>query len=316
MNLSAFFLVGPTAVGKSRIAQYIAEKHNYAILSADSMLVYKGMDIGTAKPSREEMSRVIYGGINLVEAGENFSVADYRCHALAFLREMKKRNVPVIIVGGSGLYIKSLTHGLDNAAKANPEERQKWLEILEKNGIEALQKEIISKYQDAGEIKDFLNPRRLIRYLEKKNSQLLNTKSWEEIKQQAPMAGVDMKVNNFREAVRKRVNWMYENGLLEECKNLLISDKFFSGTSLQAIGYAEAIAFLKNEISREGAIEKTVKRTIQLGKKQRTWFRWQAMVEWVEVSPEMTTEEIAERVVAIWNKYGPLPIYENKENKQ
>jgi len=268
------------------------------------------MNIGTAKPGPEELRRVRYGGIDLVEATMDFNVACYRSTALEFLRKMDKAGIPVIVAGGSGLYVKSLTHGLENGGKAaDPQERSKWLSLFEKQGIQALQDELLARDPDAaGKIVDFNNPRRLIRYLEKGIPDQKDGNSWKKIPGLKPMAGLDMPPSVFREQVRRRVGKMYDKGLLEECAALLAGPGTLSGTARQAIGYAEAIDLLQGRCSREEAMERTIIRTVHLGKKQRTWFRGQANVEWLEITPEMDSAEIAEKVVATWEKHGPLPV--------
>lgn len=306
IQLSAFFMVGPTAVGKSRFAQYIAEKKDYAILSADSMSVYKGMDVGTAKPSREDRESVPYGGINLAEAGDSFSVADYRVAAIEFLKVKTAEKIPVMVTGGSGLYIKSLTHGLADSGKPDTVERSRWLSIFEKGGIEALQKELLAVEPDAAvKFKDFANPRRIIRFLERRAGGDEVDRSWDRLPQSVPMAGLDMPVNAFREAVKSRVKRMFDNGLIDECRKLTGCSASLSMTASQAIGYSEAISYIEGNCSLREAMDRTVARTLRLGKKQRTWFRWQAKVEWIEVLPEMETEDIASRVNDVWKKHGP-----------
>ena len=311
MNISAFFLVGPTATGKSRVAQYIAEKYKYAILSADSMAVYRGMDIGTAKPTLGERQRVSYGCIDIVDATEDFNVADYRKFALQFLREKAKEKMPVLIVGGSGLYIKSLTHGLDDAAGYNHLEREEWLKFIEKHGIDALRTEVVTRYPSVKEeLKDLANPRRLIRYMEKKMLNVQIKSSWNKLSCTVPMVGLDMHAPVFRMAVKMRVEQMYRNGLINECIKLTSGGRKLSRTARQAIGYAEVISFLEGQCSMQEAVERTIVRTIQLGKKQRTWFRNQAKVEWIKTSLDMDVEEVAHKVLALWGKYGSIPIHE------
>ena len=308
--LHAFFLVGPTAVGKSAVAQYIAEQAGYAILSADSMVVYRGMDIGTAKPAPDERKRVPYGGIDIVDAGEEFSVGTYRAAALEFLKLQAAARVPVIVVGGSGLYVKSLTHGLVNAPQVDKTVRKRWQGVIEKGGVAALQEALRERAPDVcAALSDPANPRRLIRALEKLESGKAGVEdSWHKTGVPVPLVGLDVDRELFVTRVRQRVERMYRGGLLEECSRLMSGGNVLSGTAGKAIGYAEAIDFLAGRCTREEAMARTGLRTLQLGKKQRTWFRHQACVEWLRVEECMTVPDIADAVLGRWKKLGPVPI--------
>ena len=129
-TISALFLVGATATGKTAVAQHIAESRGYSILSADSMLIYRGMNIGTAKPTLSERSRVNYYGLDLVDPDETFNVWQYRKYALSVL----SRDTTFMVVGGSGLYIKSLTHGITDAGEASPAARAVFEALFQEKG--------------------------------------------------------------------------------------------------------------------------------------------------------------------------------------
>jgi len=175
-HTAVIFLVGPTAVGKSGLALHLAEKHGAAILSMDSMQVYRGMDIGTSKPTREEQRRVYHGGIDLVQPGEVFDVAAYLHYARSFLDECNIRQKAVFIVGGTGLYYRALTRGLCRVPAANLELRKE----LEKLSVADLQKRLQKIDPAIYQKIDIHNPRRLSRAIEVKENTGISLLEWQQ----------------------------------------------------------------------------------------------------------------------------------------
>lgn len=308
----AFFLVGATAAGKSGLAQYLAETHEFAVLSADSMLVYKGMDIGTAKPTAEERGNVDYGGIDLVEPDCAFSVWQYREHALAFLHECAARGRDVVVTGGSGLYVKSLTHGISDSPALPAGTRTRWEEVLRDTGVEGLQDALRSSRPDLYEaLADKENPRRLVRALSLADAGVSAAGgSWCERKGLSPLVGLRLTPEHLSRRIEQRVEKMFELGFVEEVKKLLSMYPNSSSSASQAIGYPEVACMLRNECSRAEAMTRIVQRTRQLSKKQRTWFRHQADVIWVDIDENDEVSEIAEQVMARWKEHGPTKIAE------
>jgi tRNA dimethylallyltransferase len=293
----AFFLVGPTASGKSAVAQYIAEQEGQLIVSADSMNLYRGMDIGTAKPSNAERAAVDYAGIDLADPSEKFSVAAY----LNSVRPAFESGRETIVAGGTGLYIKCLTEGFDNVPPENEELRAE-LEALE---VEEL---VCRARQDAPDLYEQLteddrrNPRRLIRILER---EFPSDGKWNS-RPRPLLVGLHVARTELHKRTGQRVNRMYAEGLLDEARSLMDLD--LSATALQAIGYAEAFAVLRSEMTLEEAKEKTVIRTRQLAKRQMTWFRNQLNVSWIDTAQFPGMAEIADAVKCEWQKLGATPI--------
>ena len=312
--LEAYFLVGPTAVGKSSVAQWIAEHHDYDILSADSMVVYRGMGIGTAKPGVAERARVRFSGLDLTPPDKAFSAWDYRQQALEALAASAAQGRRTLIVGGSGLYIKSLTDGLAPGAGASPEIRQHWTGIVKAEGVEPLQKALRDQNPALYEsLADKQNPRRLIRALEQAASGCApRSATWKEARSAAsvPLVGLTMPAAELRVRVESRVAAMYRAGLVDEVRRLLNDYPNLSETARQAIGYAEAMDLIHGRCSRDEAMARTVTRTLQLAKRQKTWFRGQARVEWVEIGPGMEIADVAKRVLEHGRHYGPTKIAE------
>ena len=322
-GLKAFFLVGPTAVGKTAVSQWIAERHSCDILSADAMMVYRGMDIGTAKPDQALRDKVRYWGLDLAAPSDAFSVGQYHLHALSALRESLFAGRQIIVTGGTGLYIKSLTHGLYRLSAGNPDIRKKADELLQRSGIGALQEWVKTQAPEQYEsIADKNNPRRLVRVIETAHCSAGNKNDpWRLLGKGPMIAGLMMPKNLLCERIKKRVEEMYSEGLLDEAERLL-RQGFSAGdgpacspgggetspTAGKAIGYAEAILVLRGKFTIDDAMEVTVKRTCQLAKRQMTWFRNQANVEWVTIDSGMTTEQIARMVLDCWERNGATPI--------
>jgi len=314
-ELKAFFLVGPTATGKTAVSQWIAERHSGDILSADAMMVYRGMNIGTAKPDMALRNKVRYWGLDLVAPSDTFSVGQYHRHALSAVREALMSGRRIIVAGGTGLYVKSLTHGLSRLAAGNPDIRKKADELLQRSGIGALQEWVKSQAPKQYEsMADKNNPRRLVRVMETAHCSAREKNNlWRPLGKGPVIAGLMMPRNLLYERIKERVKEMYSAGLLEEVERLLKQGFSASGgetapTAGKAIGYAEATLVLRGKIIIDDAMEITIKRTCQLAKRQMTWFRNQANVDWVEIDSGMTTEQIARMVLACWKKIGPTPI--------
>ena len=254
MTASAHFIVGPTASGKSSVAQYIAAREGQLIVSADSMNLYRGMDIGTAKPEATDREKVDYAGIDLAGPTEKFSVANY----LTAVKSVFESGRDIIVAGGTGLYVKCLTEGFDDVPPENTALRAE----LESLDFPALQKragtEATELYEQLTE-NDRQNPRRLIRILEKASGGLASSpagrggprpSSWNS-KPSPKIVGRHVKREVLCQRIEKRVAQMYAAGLLEEAKELIKLE--LSPTALQAIGYAEAFAVLKNEMTMDEA---------------------------------------------------------------
>ena len=298
---SAFFLVGPTASGKSSLVQYIAEREGQLIVSADSMNLYKGMDIGTAKPSFTDREKADYRGIDLADPTEKFSVANY----LSAVKPVFASGRETIVVGGTGLYIKCLTEGFDDVPPENTTLRTQ-LEVLDFKALETRAKNEAAELYQPLTPDDRQNPRRLIRILEKScGAGFPACSSWNS-KPKPTLVGLHVERELLHRRIEQRVEQMYAADLLDEARGLIELD--LSPTALQAIGYAEAFDVLKNNISIKAAKEKTIIRTRQLAKRQMTWFRNQLNVEWIDVAEFHTLENLAAAVSCAWEKHRKTPV--------
>ncbi len=335
-------LVGPTAVGKSDVAQWIAERLGVPILSADSMLVYRGMDIGTAKPTPAERGDVPYFGIDCVDAGTPFSTGAWLSLVFRQLAEHKGGNrergtgsgeqgiSPVsyppspisylascgaaapqlVVTGGTGLYVRALLFGLD-APPSNPKARARWTALYESGRLPALRAAVDANPAARALLSDgdLANPRRLIRALERAEAGDIATSSRDgRTKFSQSVAGLTMPRDRLATRIMARIDKMFKNGLVEEAVAVRNAAGGLSSTACGAIGYAEALAVADGKMTRAGAAERIAARTRQLAKRQFTWFRHQLKVEWVEVGETDTPATLGPKVMEIWNRNGLIEI--------
>ncbi len=310
MSLRACFIVGPTATGKTAVAQYLAEQGSGTILSADSMLVYRGLDIGTAKPTPAERGSVPYWGIDCVDPDQEFSAGDYLRVIAAAARATCPEPARVIVVGGTGLYVDVLLRGLTSRPALDQALRTRLEELHQAGGVPALQAELDRVAPGRRqELSDDRNPRRLIRAIELAGQGI---RSASDLPTKAPkpcLVGLQRNPGELQERIRQRVHHMYQSGLLAEAEALRRQYPLISKTARQAIGYAEAWACLDGKISQSQAEAATVLRTRQLAKRQMTWFRHQATMAWVEADPARSTASIAQAVEAAWKRHGPTTLF-------
>lgn len=286
-------IAGCTATGKSAVAQYIAERTGAAIISADSMLVYRGMDIGTAKPSPVERRGVAYIGIDCVDPGERFSAGDWLKCVEAGVAALPQ-GTPLVVAGGTGLYIRALLEGLD-APPADAAARAVVRALFNDGGVAALRAEIARRGVEVPP-GDVGNPRRLMRALEKSMATDGNRGPSSAIVPNARCFLLEMDRDVLAARIEARARKMFDDGIVEEARRIF-GDGNASETAAGAIGYAEALAFARGEMTLEAAIERTAARTRQLAKRQRTWFRHQLAATPVPVAPSDTPEAIAARLL-------------------
>jgi tRNA dimethylallyltransferase len=313
----AFFLTGPTATGKTEVAQLIAEKHNYDILSCDSMLIYRDMNIGTDKPDYSQRKKVKYWGIDLVSPVQSFSLWQFYNYAIDTAKKIQSAEKQFIAVGGTGLYIKSLIEGLNSNVPNDPILREQCNDILQHQGIsklqEKLQKQNPKMYE---ELSDKRNPRRLIRALE--YAEFSNKKAfshtWNMSGNSSPaIPCLSMNKFDLHEKIKHRVENMYKKGLIEEVEHLRSKyDLSKALTAKQAIGYKEALDYLNGICSGKEAIEKTIIRTRQLAKKQITWFRNKLNVHRINIEKTTSVSEIAAKVEQYWEKHALVKLAAGK----
>lgn len=306
-------IVGPTAVGKTDLSIQLAKQFNGEIISGDSMQVYRGMDIGTAKATPEEQRQVPHHLIDIKDPEESFSVAEFQKLALEAIADIQSRGHLPILVGGTGLYVKSVLYYPQYHFQPNEEGlhiRKKWQAFLEIHGEQKLWEEV---YKVAPDIANRLHPndtRRLIRALELYEQNQLPI---HQEKHQSPfdflMIGLTMPRDQLYERINRRVDLMIEAGLIDEVKNLLKTTTNESLTSMQSLGYKELVPYIRGEISLEEAVELIKKRTRQFAKRQLTWFRQMEDIHWFDVSPENKANNLLQIFKIVAGKFGNLENY-------
>jgi tRNA dimethylallyltransferase len=282
-----FVLTGPTASGKTELAHALADRLGWRLLSADSMMVYRGMDLGTAKPPREEIERYDYAGLDLADPGERFSSG-------AWIRAVKSQldDRPALAVGGTGLYLRALVHGLaEETEDPGPTDDRSAEEL--RAAIHALDPTALDRLADAQ------NPRRLARALYWLSSGRGLPANWTDLPK--PIFPVlRLPTEDLDARIARRADWMLDNGLLTEAAALRDKHGDRLGTAAQAIGYAEAFAVLDGRLSLAEARLALVTRTRRYAKRQRTWFRNQVDARWVEGADAIN------QVLAAWKETGPI----------
>ena len=278
------FIVGPTAIGKTSTAIDLATHFNTEIISCDSRQFYKEMNIGTAKPSQNEMKKIKHHLVSNISINKNYNISQFTYDADIILKSILDKKNIAILVGGSGLYIESLIFGIDQIPEASMDLRNKLNNDLKKYGIKFLQdwlKKIDPEILDKIDIK---NPRRVIRALEicllskKKYSQIID-KTKKTPKYDFLCIGLDCKREELYEIINKRVDSMVTNGLVTEVKSLY---KFRKNNALNTIGYKEIFEYIEGNNSLENCIEKIKVNSRRYAKRQLTWFRSKNYVKWFE----------------------------------
>jgi tRNA dimethylallyltransferase len=277
-------IVGPTASGKTEAAVLVAEALGAEIVSVDSMLVYRGMDIGTAKPGPGELSRVHHHLLDVVEPDEPFSVALYQKLARQAVRKVRTRGRRVLLAGGSGLYFRAVVDDLE--FPGTDSRARSWLEAdAELLGPERLYRRLADLDPVAAAKIEPANVRRTVRALEVAavtgRPFSSYAAAWERYApDRVRAAGIDVPRDVLARRIEARVRSMLDGGLLNEVQALVDRGLFGWLTSSKAIGYAEFARLLAGEFSFEEAVAGTVKRTKELARRQMVWFRRDPRIRW------------------------------------
>jgi len=283
-------LVGPTASGKTDAALRIAQDLGAEVVSVDSMVVYRGMDVGTAKTPPEERSLVPHHLLDVAEPGEAFSVALYQRLAREAVAAIRTRGRRPFLVGGSGLYFRAVVDGLEFPA-TDPATRQALEAEAAGVGAGALHGRLRSFDPEAAGKIEPGNLRRTVRALEVAavtgRSFSSFAESWQRYpKDRVRAAGIELERAALASRIEVRVRAMVEGGLLEEVRRLVEEGRGPSLTAGQAIGYAEIIEHLAGTATLEEAVLRTVKRTKALARRQLAWFRRDPRIRWFRAGPE------------------------------
>ncbi|HEX6593560.1 MAG TPA: tRNA (adenosine(37)-N6)-dimethylallyltransferase MiaA [Bacillota bacterium] len=291
MKQTVIAIVGPTAVGKTKLSIEVAETFNGEIISGDSMQVYKGMDIGTAKITPSEMRNIPHYMIDCKQPDEPFSVVDFQQSVKEYIKDISSRNKLPIIVGGSGLYIQSIVYDYNFSKQKRDEQLTKRLEEqIKEEGVMPLYHRLQEiDPQQAKKIHPN-NHRRVIRALEVyKTTGLTMSEYHEKQQKQSPyhmkLIGLRMDRKILYERINNRVDQMMNDGLLEEVK-YFFDQGLENCQSMKAIGYKEFIPYFKGEQSLERSVELLKRNSRRYAKRQYTWFKNKLDVDWYSLHPE------------------------------
>lgn len=281
-------ICGPTASGKTGLSIELAKKINGEIVSADSMQIYQEMDIGTAKPTKEEQQGIKHYLMDFVSPEERYSVADYKKDAKQAIKEILQKGKTPIVVGGTGLYVDSLIYEIEYPNIEFDERYRKELEQrVETEGLEKLYEEAQKIDPEASEKISSNDEKRILRILEIYHA-TGKTKTEQEIESRKNPVEYDYKVYALKwdreilyERINKRVDLMLEQGLIEEVKEILERHQKFP-TAMQGLGYKEVVEFLEGKLTKEEMIEKLKMETRRYAKRQMTWFRKNKQTIWLE----------------------------------
>ncbi|MCP5004062.1 MAG: tRNA (adenosine(37)-N6)-dimethylallyltransferase MiaA [Planctomycetes bacterium] len=304
-----WILTGTTASDKTEIGFHIAKQTGCDIISADSMLIYRGMDVGTAKPSPEMRNRIPHHLIDIVDPWESYSVGKYveDVECIISILHTKERNF--IIVGGTPLYIKGISDGIFKSPQADWKIREELEARAHEKGnmhVHGILKKIDPV--TAGKLHPN-NLRRIIRAIEvyeatgKPMSHLQELSVQE--KRDCKVVCITRERKDLYGRINKRVDVMFENGLVDEVQNLLDSPRGFGRQAGQALGYREVVQYLEGTCTLEEAREKLKVHTRRFSKRQMTWFRSFSNIRWLEVKEGEPPELISEKVLLAFHEKAP-----------
>ena len=296
--MKGIVILGPTAVGKTSLSIKLAKKLNTEIISADSAQVYTGMDIGTAKVELDEAQGVFHHMIDIVEPINKYNVGEYQRKVNTILKNFEKNKKNPILVGGTGLYINSVTNGLAELPQSEPNLREKLCSKKTEELYEELKKIDPSSADDIHPN----NKRRVERalevfYLTGEKFSIISKRNIKRNNFEFIKIGLERDRNNLYERINLRVDIMVEGGLIEEVKNLynIYGENL---KKINVIGYSEIIDYLKEQITLEEAILQIKQNSRRYAKRQFTWFKNDPDVIWFDVE-KISEEEILEEILKL-----------------
>lgn len=275
-------IVGPTAVGKTALTLELGEKFNTEIISADSRQFYKELNIGTAKPSQEELNRVPHHFINSHSIQDNFSAGDFEKEGLAKIDQLFQQHDLLLMVGGSGLFVNAIVDGMDDLPKPKEGLRELLNQNYKEKGIDFIQERLSEidpiYYREV----DVSNPQRIIRAIEVFETTGIPFSTWrkknkKERKFRTLSIGLNIERALLYDRINRRVDEMINNGLLKEVETLL---PFKEYSPLKTVGYTELFDYIEGKYTLEEAISKIKQNTRKYAKRQITWFKRNQNTVW------------------------------------
>ena len=297
-------LLGPTAVGKSRIAIQVAKHLDTDVLAADSRQVYRGMDIGTDKPTAEERQAVPHRLIDLVDPGDTFNAGRYRRLAIVEIERLYSAGRVPFVVGGTGLYIRTLVKGLCPAPQADPDVRADLRKLRTDRGRDGLYTELMRVDPETATRLHPNDESKVMRALEvyRLSGRPLSTMQAEHGFQETPFSalliGLERRKETLYRRIEERIDWQLTHGMVEETRLLLGQGYGRELGSMKGLGYRQVGAYLANECDYAEMVRRFKRDTRRFAKRQMTWFRSEAGVAWLSIEDDEPYERTAKRVVA------------------
>lgn len=299
-NTYLISIVGPTAIGKTALSIKLAQHFKTEILSADSRQFYKEMAIGTAVPSEDELAAANHHFIQHKSIKDNYTVGDFERDAIKVIEDIHKQNELAIMVGGSGLYVKAVTKGLDDFPDVDKSIRVELNETLQNDGLKSLQEKLKELDPIAYQTIAIDNPQRVVRALEicigtskPYSSFLTNPEKKRSFK--TISIGLDAERSEIYDRINQRVDFMIDNGLIDEAKALF---PFRHLNALNTVGYKELFQYFDGTITLDFAISEIKKNTRRFAKRQLTWFRKDETIKWFNYKTDINaiTDYIEEQL--------------------
>ncbi len=303
MTIPLWILTGPTACGKTDIAVEIAECTNAEIVSADSMLVYRGMDIGTEKPPSEIRTKIPHHLIDVVEPWEEYSVGRYAKDFNGIVNNLYQQGKPFLVVGGTALYLKAIINGLFEGPAADWEYREHLKSLASERGLCYLHQMLTDIDPETATRLHYNDLKRVIRALEvykitgRRISSFQTQFGHKNPDYDCAIVAIDYDRDILYKRIEARVDRMIQRGLIDEVRTLLDNSAGLSKQASQALGYKEVIDFLQGKYTFEEVIDEIKQRTRRFAKRQMTWFRSFSDIHWIRASTQDTITHLSEKVL-------------------
>ena len=289
-------IVGPTAVGKTDLTLALAKRYNGEVISGDAYQVYKHLDIGTAKPTFDELDTIPHHLINILEPNNDYSVSIFQQQAQSLIDQLNDNHVLPILSGGTGLYVQSLLENYNfNDIKPNTALRNELDELYAKYGLDGLCQYAQNLAEKGGVEIRYTDKHRLYRAIELMTAgdyESLTRQTKEGLSYRGPIIGLQRERSDLYNRINRRVEIMFEKGLIDEVKQLLKNGVNPNCQAFKGIGYKEVVQYLEGLISYDACVDLIQKNTRHFAKRQITWYKRMPYIEWITIDSQTTEAEI------------------------
>ena len=289
-------IVGPTAVGKTDLTLALAKRYNGEVISGDAYQVYKHLDIGTAKPTFDELDTIPHHLINILEPNDDYSVSIFQQQAQSLIDQLNDNHVLPILSGGTGLYVQSLLENYNfNDIKPNTALRNELDELYAKYGLDGLRQYAQNLAEKGGVEIRYTDKHRLYRAIELMTAgdyESLTRQTKEGLSYRGPVIGLQRERSDLYNRINRRVEIMFEKGLVDEVKQLLKNGVNPNCQAFKGIGYKEVVQYLEGLISYDACVDLIKKNTRHFAKRQITWYKRMPYIEWITIDSQTTEAEI------------------------